>query len=129
MHKGLLRGLKWWLSCFVIVAAAGIVCLLRNDTSYAAYGWGSGRNDMEWQAWNGDPCGDYINHPCAVWWASYHNTGYFSMVGSTPSNPIEMDWNATAIYFTIRGSWNTQRFRNPIRIYSLFTFNGQGRSV
>ena len=129
MHEGLLRGLKWWLSCFVIVAAAGIVCLLRNDTSYAAYGWGSGRNDMEWQAWNGDPCGDYINHPCAVWWASYHNTGYFSMVGSTPSNPIEMEWNATTIYFTIRGSWNTQRYRYPIRIFSLFTFNGQGRHI
>ena len=129
MHKGLLRGLKWWLSCFVIVAAAGIVCLLRSDTSYAVYGWNSGRNDMEKQAWGGDPCGDYINHPCAVWWASYHNTNYFSMVGSSPTNPIEMDWNATTLYFTIRGSWNTQRFRNPIRIYSLFTFNGQGRSV
>ena len=59
----------------------------------------------------------------------YKRQNYFSMVGSSPTNPIEMDWNATTLYFTIRGSWNTQRFRNPIRIYSLFTFNGQGRSV
>ena len=123
------HGFKWWFGCSVVLVFAGAFCLLRSDASYAAYGWGSGRNDIERQAWNGDPCGDYIYHPCAVWWASYHNTSYFSVVGATPSNPIEMDWNATAIYFTIRGSWNTQRYRNPIRIYSLFTFNGKGRPV
>lgn len=120
-----------WLSCFVgvVVVAFVFAAIFCSDTSRAMHGWNTGRNTAEQRGWGGNPCGDYryLADPCAVWWPSYHGSGYFQTTGLTPEYPLEMDWNATSIYFAIRGSWNTQEYRRPLDVYSLFSFNGQGR--
>ena len=113
-----------------LVASSSIFSILcTNTTSASDVGYWSGRNNAERASWaNGDPCGSIQGAACATWWLSYVGADYFSEIGTSPSNPLWVDWNATTAEASVRGSWNTQR-SNDTHIYSLFTYRGGGRSV
>ena len=119
-----------------ILLVVGVVFVLAACAHQPVSAWrgsngkGSGRNHAEETSWGGNPCGDsrLIPYPCAVFWLSNPGSSYLSEAGSTPDNPIWVDWNATKLRANIRGSWNTQ-FSSDTHIYSLFSIGGSGRNV